>query len=291
MAATNAAPDIVPPFDVMIFADTGWESPLVYDHLRRIEAFATEAGIPLVITSRGNIRDDALSPTSHFSSMPLHTLGPTGTRGIMKRGCTADYKVREIERLDRAFLGAPIASNGRVGKVPNGRSCIKYIGISEDESRRALDYAAMPKYSDVAHPLIELHATRQTCKDYLTENSLDDTPRSSCIGCPFHGNSHWREMRDTRPQEWKDACEFDEAIRHGHPASSTPLKGTAYLHRERVPLAEANIEIVTPTEHRRQQGELNLMDLGQFEEDPPGCSPYACRISEIPQAAALEAGA
>ncbi|WP_188186958.1 hypothetical protein [Nonomuraea sp. SYSU D8015] len=291
LAATGAVPDVIPRFDVMIFADTGWESRLVYDHLTRIEAFAAEAGIPLVKTSRGNIREDALRPTGHYFSMPLHTLSPTGHRGIMKRGCTRGYKIEPLERVERAFLGAPIDANGNVGKVPAGRGCVKYLGISEDESRRALDDEAMPRYSEVCHPLIELHATRQSCKTYLANNKLGDCPESSCVPCPFHGNRRWREMRDQRPAEWQAACAFDESIRHGHPAAGTPLNGTAYLHRARVPLSEAPIDVITPKERREQQGELNLVDLATFEEDPPGCGLYACRTTEIPQAAALEAGA
>ncbi|MFF0250220.1 hypothetical protein [Streptosporangium sandarakinum] len=95
-------------------------------------------------------------------------------------------------------------------------------------------------------------------------------------------------MRDTQPGDWAAAVEFDEKIRNGHPAAGTPLRGQAFVHRSRVPLAQANIDRITPREWRDRQNKISLAD---YEEDPPGCSPYGCRRTEIPQEASIEAGA
>ena len=61
-------------------------------------------------------------------------------------------------------------------------------------------------------------------------------PRSACIGCPFHDNKAWRDLRDRRPEEWKDAVEVDKTIRHGK-----DMEGQAFLHRSLKPLDEADL--------------------------------------------------
>jgi 3'-phosphoadenosine 5'-phosphosulfate sulfotransferase (PAPS reductase)/FAD synthetase len=79
----------LPGLDVAIFADTGWEPRAVYDHLDRIEReIAEPAGIPVLRVSSGNIRSDALDPSKHFASMPLHILNSTGSEGMSRRQCS-----------------------------------------------------------------------------------------------------------------------------------------------------------------------------------------------------------
>lgn len=87
------------------------------------------------------------------------------------------------------------------------------------------------------------------------------------------GVAQWRELRDTHPEQWADAVDFDRRIRKGG-ASANPLDGEAFLHRSRVPLDLAPIDRVT-------RGEYADMQLNLFEDgDPDGCSPYGCRSGE-----------
>jgi 3'-phosphoadenosine 5'-phosphosulfate sulfotransferase (PAPS reductase)/FAD synthetase len=74
----------IPPFDVALFADTGWEPRAVYANLERLSAHAQRHGIPVHQVSAGNIRADALDPKYRFVSMPLHTLNPDGSRGLAR---------------------------------------------------------------------------------------------------------------------------------------------------------------------------------------------------------------
>jgi hypothetical protein len=241
-------------FDGAIFADTGWEPAEVYRHLDRLETIADRAGIPIHRISAGHIRDDALDPKHRFASMPLFTLGPNGERGMARRQCTNEYKIRPIKKQVRRFLGYPHPS-----RVPDWCHAEIAIGISVDEFHRAKD-------SDVGYmrnvfPLLDLGWRRSDCRAYLTAKGMPDTPKSSCLGCPFHGNAYWRRLRDTSPDEWADAVAFDRAIRHGHPratAAGAPARGTFYLHHSRTPLDSA--------------------DLGAADRpDPDGCSPWSCR--------------
>lgn len=84
-----AAEGHLPGLDAAIFADTGWEPRSVYEHLDRIEReIAEPAGIPILQVSSGNIRSDALDPSKHFASMPLHILNSDGGDSMSRRQCT-----------------------------------------------------------------------------------------------------------------------------------------------------------------------------------------------------------
>lgn len=73
-------------------------------------------------------------------------------------------------------------------------------------------------------------------------------PKSACIGCPYHGDAHWRQMRAEDPDAWADAVAIDRLIRTGF----RNLRGEVYLHRSCVPLDEADLD--TPED----RGQLDL---------------------------------
>jgi hypothetical protein len=96
------------------------------------------------------------------------------------------------------------------------------------------------------------------------------------ITCPFHDNAGWRWIRDNDPQGWAEAVAFDKAIRHGYPHATDhgqPLRGQYFLHCSCRPL-EVYLDPPTPAE-----GHLRLVtgSTAQKEDDPDGCSPWACR--------------
>jgi hypothetical protein len=120
----------------------------------------------------------------------------------------------------------------------------QWVGISTDEFHRAKDADAA--YMHNGHPLIvDMDWSHADCISYLESRGLADTPKSSCLGCPFHGNQQWRNIRDHSPEEWEDVVAFDAAIRAGKAranATGNPLLGEAFLHRSRVPLDQAPID-------------------------------------------------
>ncbi|MET9373980.1 hypothetical protein ABZX98_07500 [Streptomyces sp. NPDC002992] len=266
-----SAEGVLPKVDYAIFADTGWEPKSVYDHLDRLEReIAEPAGIPILRVSSGNIRDDALNPGHRFASMPLYILNKDGRPGMTRRQCTGEYKVKPIKKKVRDLLGYPYPA-----RVPKDIFVEQWIGISTDEFHRAKDGDV--KYMRNIHPLIELNWSRSDCVDYLTSLGLAETPKSSCLGCPFHGNAQWRHIRDNSPTEWEDVVEFDGAIRKGNAranATGNVLLGEAFLHRSRVPLDQAPIDPVTPAE-RAALGEEGAAELEQGVVN--GCSPWTCR--------------
>lgn len=307
----------IPPFDVAIFADTMWEPRRVYEHLDRLTEHAAQFGIPVVRVSSGNIRDDALDPDHRFASMPLYVISPcevcgpengvspgkvwdlsgevdgktyhryTGVcprckgsgkqDGMARRQCTQEYKLKPIKAAVRRRLGYPHPI-----PVPKGVYAEVAIGISTDEIGRARDSDV--RYMRNVFPLLDLGMSRKDCERYLRANGWASVAKSSCIGCPYHGNRQWRELRDQHPDEWADAVTFDAEIRDGSAranAAGAPLRGHMYLHRSRVPLDQAPIDRVTYVEWKDRQGDLfDLADDMAEDGDPDGCSPWTCRSGQ-----------
>lgn len=277
------------PLDAAVFADTGWEPQAVYDHLERLDReVARPAGIPVYRVQVGNIRNDALNPMARFASMPLYIRNADGTDGMSRRQCTSEYKLKPLWRQVRTLLGAVPRKDGVPGRVPKGRYAEQWIGISADEAHRALD-SRSNTYTRSRWPLLERGLSRADCQAINEAAGFPGVPKSACIGCPFHGNRHWREMRDQHPADFADAVDFDHAIRNGSAranAQGQPLRGQMFLHRSRLPLDIAPIDRVTRREWDDRQGDI-LADLsaiavaGAMDEEGAevhGCGPFTCRI-------------
>jgi hypothetical protein len=251
-----AAHGRIPRYDAAVFADTGWEPQAVYRHLDRLTGIAQQAGIPVVRVATGDIRGDALDPAHRFASMPLFTLGPHGERGMARRQCTNEYKIKPIKREVRRRLGYP-----HPVRVPGGVCAEVAIGISLDEVGRARDSDV--RYMRHVFPLLDRKWRREDCLAYLAEHGLGDTPKSTCVGCPFHDDGFWTDLKAHSPAEWADAVDFDRQIRHGSAranADGQPLRGQYYLHAQRLPLDQV---VLRP----RRRGSA---------EDTPGCGPFTC---------------
>src|SRR5437667_1158135 len=111
-------------------------------------------------------------------------------------------------------------------------------------------------------PLLDLGWRRADCRRFLAQHGLGGTPRSSCVGCPYHRDDFWHRLKTTSPAEWADAVAFDHAIRHGSAranADGHPLRGTYYLHASRVPLDQ-----------------VVLRPRGTDTSHTQGCGPFTC---------------
>lgn len=223
MAARGELDELGPRPRLAIFADTGWEPRATYEHLERLELELAAGGIELARVSKGNLRDDAVAAAAgggnRFASIPFYVTNPAGDEGALRRQCTREYKLEPIYRELRA------RGHKRV---------TLYLGITLDEVQRMKP--ARVQWARNAWPLIERRLTRHDCELWLERNGWGTVPKSACIGCPFHGDRQWRELRDERPDEWDDAVAFDAAIRR-----LPRVDGEVYLHRQRVPLDQVDL--------------------------------------------------
>lgn len=236
----------LPPVQHAIFSDTGWEPQGVYDHLEVLKGECKEAGIPLHIVSNGNIRDDALNPEKRFASMPVHIRNVKGQATIGRRQCTAEYKIKPLMMKQREIAGLKPGERCKEHRITT------VIGISWDEMQRMKN----PQFSWIRHeyPLVDGYIKRNDCLKWNNDHGYPLPPRSSCIGCPYHNNEEWRRIRDDQPS-WEDAVHFDNELRSGR-LGKLLAPSSAYLHSQRVPLAEADLR----TEEEMGQGTLFDME-------------------------------
>jgi hypothetical protein len=192
---------------------------------------------------QGNLREDQVSGFNsdgggggRFASVPWFLLSPSGKPGMGRRQCTSEYKLRPIMRKVRDLLG---------GKTPKA-GCEMWIGISTDEMIRMKD--ARVKYIVNRFPLIDARISRRNCLEWMRNNSYAEPPKSSCLGCPFHSDAMWRDLRDNNPEGWADAVEVDKAIRN-----KPGMRGQQFMHASRVPLDE--VDLSTAEDH----GQLNFL--------------------------------
>lgn len=235
----------VEPANHVIFADTGWEPKPVYTHLAKLEALMEKHEINFHKVSVGNIREDALDMTKRFASMPLYMRKEDGTKGMVRRQCTNEYKIQPLLKLQRDLVG--LAKGARSKE----HLATTIIGISWDETQRMRDAAFSWLRNE--YPLVDRRITRQMCLDWCADHNLELPPRSACIGCPFKTDHEWRLLRDTMPEEWSDAVEFDNQLRQKLKDDGR-FYGTAYLHKSAKPLDE--VDLRTP----KEQGQYELFD-------------------------------
>ena len=228
--ALMAANGELPMPDCAIFSDTGWEPRAVYEHLERLE---NALPFPVYRVHAGNLRDDIEARNSvrsgRFAAVPWFTLDDTGKIGMGRRQCTAHYKIEPLARKVRHLLG----HNGK-GRV-HGFADIM-VGISTDEASRMKP--ARVRYMRNIWPLIDLGMSRAACQRWLQAAGWQ-APKSSCVGCPFHSNAQWRDLKDNAPDEWAEAVRLDVLIRNG---GSHQAKGRQqFMHRSCKPLDEVDL--------------------------------------------------
>lgn len=232
----------IPMADHVIFADTGWEPQGVYKHLEYLQGLMQEAGVPFHKVSQGNIREDFMDGTKRAASMPIYLRSPDGKQGMIRRQCTAEYKLKPLMRKQRELAGLKPGQRCKEHRITT------VIGISLDEVQRMRD----PAFSWIVneYPLIDKRITRQDCITWCENRGYPKPPRSACIGCPFKNADEWRLLK-TMPEEWADAVEFDASLRTKDHIKDK-YRGTAYLHKSLTPLPEVDL---------RTNDELGIVDL------------------------------
>jgi hypothetical protein len=230
MALMAAHGEIEPMPDAAIFADTQFEPEGVYTHLNWLE---TQLPFPVYRVTAGNIKNDTLvglNTTGHkFSAIPFFTQS-----GVGRRQCTREYKIAPIRRKISQLIGTK--------KKPE--SVRQWIGISTDEAMRMKPSGV--KYIKNVWPLIDVGMSRQDCIGWFAKKYPNRVlAKSACIGCPFHNDVEWRDMKLNDADSWAIAVNFDRAIRRTG-TNAVPQ----FIHDSRQPLEEVDFR--------------NLEDMGQL---------------------------
>tara|TARA_R110002020_G_scaffold75774_2_gene192538 strand:- start:724 stop:1551 length:828 start_codon:yes stop_codon:yes gene_type:complete len=218
--------DRVPKPDSAVFSDTGDEPAYVYSYLEMLAEWAKPYGVEVVTAQAGVLSEDTLK-RGKFVPIPLYTLHKDGTKGVLRRQCTREYKITPINKKVRELLGLK----------PRQRNKYKVralLGISTDEMQRMKP--SWDKWVTNTYPLIDLGYARKDCYRIMADASLPEPKKSACIYCPYHDDGYWQYMKDELPVEFQKAVEFDEAIRN---RTMKGAEAPAFVHKSCVPLSEA----------------------------------------------------
>jgi hypothetical protein len=225
----------VPKPDVAIFSDTGDEPQYVIDYLDVLREYAEPHGVKIVTAQKGILSEDSLA-RDKFVPIPLYTKHLDGTKGILRRQCTREYKITPINQKVRELLGYKPRQRMK-------HQVRAMLGISTDEMQRMKE--SWTKWVMNSFPLIDLGISRKDCYQIMEQAGLPEPKKSACVYCPYHDDQYWQWMKDEQPVEFKRAVDFDEAIR------TKTMKGSespGFVHRSCVPLKDAVFNIDDPNQ-------------------------------------------
>lgn len=227
--------------DYIIFSDTGWEPDSIYEWADKVnEYIKMKYDREIIYTDGGSIREDLLKAADNderMASLPFFVKKADGEKGMIMRQCTDQYKIQPVKKKVRSLLG--YTKGQRVKEVVH-----MWKGISTDEIQRVKPIG--DSWIEAEHPLIDtVQMNRSNCIAYVERTGLGTPAKSSCIGCPFHDNRTWLEMKKHDPKSWADAVYMDKKIR-----KLPKLDGQVFLHRSCVPLDEVDLG----------EGQLDMFD-------------------------------
>lgn len=240
----------LPRAQVAIFSDTGREKSGTMEYLEILKKWQKENnGIPIIVIQKKNLFNDLLnsvnSTSQRFSSIPAFTLNEDGSKGMLRRQCTNEYKIAQIDKAIREFLEV---SNLR------GQTIHVYKGISLDE----MDRMSIPQevwkihlYPFCGYKVGKNETTRIDTKKmsrlnlikWYSDNNLPVPPKSSCVFCPYQSDAAWRNMKNNYPDDFNDAILVDRAVRNN---TNKGINSPIFLHSSCKPLEEIDFKNDAP---------------------------------------------
>ena len=241
----------IPMVDCAIFSDVGAEPQKVYDWL---EYLKTQLSYPVHTVQWRNLKEDIILASKGeykgFTAPYFSKNLETGKKGMLRRQCTADYKIKPVTQKIRELLGYKkgerVAKDTKVEMV---------MGISFDEMQRMKTNQI--KYIENQYPLVEMKIRRHHCVEWMEKHNYPKPPRSACTFCPFHKNSEWQEIKQNK-QEWEEVVMIDKLIRHQEKykknIKNEHQMDELFLHAERKPIDEIDFRSA------EEKGQYSLLD-------------------------------
>ena len=173
---------------------------------------------------------DGKDTKGRYASAPFFTESKTG-RGMLRRQCTSEFKIKPIERKVRELLGLKKGQRG-----PKEIAVSMWVGISADEAQRMKPN--QKHYIENRWPLIEKGMYRWGCLEWMEKHGYELPKKSACYFCPYHDDKTWLDIKQNDPDAWDDAVKMDEMIRGGVHKTTQKL----YLHSSMTPLADVDLD-------------------------------------------------
>ncbi len=288
MALMAAAGEITPMPHCAIFADTQAEPASVYKWLDWLEK---QLPFPVHHVTKGSLTEVSLKLRTRRdgtgmwakSLIPAFVKNPDGSKGIMGRACTADFKVAMIIKRAKGMIPREVFSAWKEKHNPAlalWRAYLKDKALAKKESRRlklpfpttawesmqedalviqwigiSLDEVSRVKPSRdpwIRHrwPLVyEVRKKRGDCVAWMDGEGHPRAPRSACKYCPYHSDQEWARQRDEEPEEFAESVKFDRDLR-AVKTQTDNMGGIPFLHSSLVPLDQ--VDFRTDEDHGQQ---------------------------------------
>ena len=226
----------VPMVDAAIFADVGAEPREVIEWLDWLK---TKISYPLFVVQDKNLKEDLINVTKGLEKkvqIPFFSLSDSGSKGMNRRQCTAEYKIKPVTQKIRQLLGL---AKGERRK--NGTEVELLMGISTDEVQRMKTNQI--KYFNNVYPLIDMGWNREKCISWFQENYNKTPPRSACTFCPFHSNEEWKRVKSNK-EEWDKVVALEKSFIENRELISkiTGVKDKIFFHRKCIPIDQVDFD-------------------------------------------------
>lgn len=232
----------IPRADFAIFADPGKEKTGTLKYLKFLQTWAViNNGIPIIVERKKNLYRDLLvsenSTGQRFSSIPAYTKDENNSVGMLRRQCTREYKIDQVDKAIRRLLGVPRIINQKVHVLQ---------GITIDEIDRMtipnvgwkINVYPFCNYAISKTLTQKIEGNRKSRNDLISwynEHELPIPQKSSCVFCPYQSDAAWFEMKEKAPSDFAAAVKVDEAIRD---STKKGIKQKAFLHSTCKPLSQ-----------------------------------------------------
>lgn len=222
------AEGVLPRPDRIVMADTSREVQSTWDYLlEEVKPYLEKHGLSVEIASRDLATVDLYSKKGTTLLLPVFT-----QTGKLRTFCSGEWKTDVVKRHLRAS---------------GVTSATQWIGYAFDERRRWEGKQMEDGPWRIRFPLVELGIVSADCPVIAKRAGFKKVPRKSrCWCCPNQANAEWRQLRDELPEQFEAACRLDEEVR------AEDEMGGVFLHQDRVPLREADLERPDRKEPNRQ---------------------------------------
>ena len=252
MALMAAKGEITPMPQAAIFADTQGEPRAVYAWLDWLEK---QLPFPVHRVTAGSLAEMEMQlrvskksgKTYKKSEIPAFGKNPDGSKGIMGRKCTRDFKIQPIKVKAREICG--IKRGQKVVTVT------QWIGISYDEMGRAT--ASRETWSQTRFPLLEMQIDREGCLKWMRDNGYPEPPRSACLFCPFHSDHEWQRIKEGPQDEWQSVIDFEKRMQETAEQCQV-IRSVPFLHPSLKPIDEVEFK---PTKAKDGQKQMTMHEM------------------------------
>ena len=219
--------------DVAIFSDPMSEHPDTYKLVDWLLGWEKENdGIPIHIVGK-DLGDALLNPiktktgVDFYPSLPTFFKNLDGQDALANRHCTAQYKIKPVEKKVRELMGLKPKQRVKPYEV--------WLGITIDEAQRMKPN----RHSKITNrfPFIELMMNRGDCMHFMRDNGFPIPVKSSCVFCPYKGDAEWKDIKINHPKIWEKCVAIDESLRKRKGSWHNTAKH--FLHKTKTPLKDA----------------------------------------------------